>query len=152
EEASALRAACQGGALSCRVVAVLLLGMPLTLAAGRHAFITAVRSGQSNEELPLPTESLRWMGVGSCAAAACHGSSQARPGQWQASYTVWAEKDKHARAYQALLGKQSAQIMQNLGRHKAHLDKQCLRCHVHPGYDPANRDPYGERFAKADGV
>src|SRR5205807_1997605 len=78
-----------------------------------------------------------YLGVGSCASAACHGGPvSADPSQkWRSSYTVWATLDTHSRAYSVLFEKRSRQIVKlldhlpNADQAKPYEDERCLACH-----------------------
>ena len=51
-------------------------------------------------------------------------------------FTIWMTRDPHAKAYEVLFTRQSAQIQKN--RHanmQANLDMRCLKCHVSPELD-----------------
>ena len=78
-----------------------------------------------------------YLGVASCASAACHGGPiSADPSQkWRSSYTVWATLDKHSRAYSVLFEHRSRQIVKLLDhladadQAKPYEDQRCLACH-----------------------
>ena len=75
----------------------------------------------------------KYVGPGSCAATACHGSVKpvAESRIFQNEYSTWILKDKHARAYQALtgeVGERMARILK-LGA-KAEESPKCLACHA----------------------
>jgi len=75
----------------------------------------------------------KYIGPGSCAATACHGSVKpvAESRIFQNEYSTWILKDKHARAYQALtseVGERMARILK-LGAKAAQAPK-CLACHA----------------------
>jgi cytochrome c554/c'-like protein len=81
---------------------------------------------------PSPSQA-KYIGPGSCAATACHGSVKpvAESRIFQNEYSTWILKDKHARAYQALtgdVGERMARIMK-LGA-KAEESPKCLACHA----------------------
>jgi len=76
---------------------------------------------------------IKYIGPGSCAATACHGSVKpvAESRILQNEYSTWILKDKHARAYQALtgdVGERMARILK-LGA-KAEESPKCLACHA----------------------
>src|SRR4051812_9927752 len=50
-----------------------------------------------------------WIGVNSCAAAACHGSAGADTSV-RGEYTMWASRDPHVKAYQALFKPESKRM------------------------------------------
>jgi hypothetical protein len=85
-------------------------------------------------------------GVGSCAATACHGSVLPAAPDWYPSrvlrneYTIWANQDPHANAYQVLHSERSQGIERRLTGGKesaAHRDARCLACHATPGAELA---------------
>lgn len=110
------------------------------------ALRAAAPSRGQPEAIPLPRP--QWLGVASCAAAACHGSVVAA-GEWQSAYTTWMTRDPHARAYEILFDERSRRIMKNLGRDDASTDRQCLQCHAHVA---ERNDQHQDRFSLADGV
>src|SRR5262249_32697231 len=75
----------------------------------------------------------KYIGPGSCAATACHGSVKPVAGSriLQTEYSTWILKDKHARAYQALTGEVGERIARilKLGA-KAEESPKCLGCHA----------------------
>ena len=78
-------------------------------------------------------EPIKYIGPGSCAATACHGSVKpvAESRIFQNEYTTWILQDKHARAYQSLTGdvaERMARILK-LGA-KAEESPKCLACHA----------------------
>jgi len=93
----------------------------------------------------------KYIGPGSCAATACHGSVKpvAESRILQNEYSTWILKDKHARAYQALtgeVGERMARILR-LGA-KAEESAKCLACHA-LYTRPEQR---GRRFEIGEGV
>ena len=100
----------------------LLVCASLTLAIGLRA-----------QKAKTAAEPMKYIGPGSCAATACHGSVKpvAESRIFQNEYTTWILKDKHARAYQALtgeVGERMARILK-LGA-KAEESPKCLACHA----------------------
>jgi len=94
--------------------------------------------------VPLPNTALtandRYLGVGSCASPACHGGSDSaenekQRGKWNSAYTVWVQRDRHAKAFAVLYSAESKKILRNLdhlelGADPApHRDERCLACH-----------------------
>jgi hypothetical protein len=75
----------------------------------------------------------KYIGPGSCAATACHGSVKpvAESRILQNEYSTWILKDKHARAYQALTGEAGERMARilRLGA-KAEESPKCLACHA----------------------
>lgn len=89
-----------------------------------------VANAQSSKS---PQTEARYIGPGSCAATACHGSVKpvGESRILQNEYSTWILKDKHARAYQALtgeVGERMARILK-LGA-KAQESPKCLACHA----------------------
>jgi len=85
----------------------------------------------------FPALQFQPVGPASCASMACH-NNQAAGGLSGSEYTIWVDKDAHAKTYQVLFSKRSRYIQANLERSehvdKVHPEKNalCLRCHVHP--------------------
>src|SRR6516225_2312700 len=84
-------------------------------------------------QTPAAVPPMKYIGPGSCAATACHGSVKpvAESRIFQNEYTTWILEDKHARAYQALggdVGERMARILK-LGA-KAEESPKCLACHA----------------------
>lgn len=98
-----------------------------------------------------------FVGTSSCAQFACHGrpvSTENKP--WQQSYTVWATRDPHARAFNVLYSRRSAHMFQLLNSRQANqtgrapensegikpgeyldfLERRCIGCHATPPPDP----------------
>jgi len=95
--------------------------------------IFAIAFGLNAQSTKPANEPMKYIGPGSCAATACHGSVKpvAESRVFQNEYTTWILKDKHARAYQALtgdVGKRMGHILK-LGA-KAEESPKCLACHA----------------------
>jgi hypothetical protein len=93
----------------------------------------------------------KYLGPGSCAATACHGSVKPVAGSriFQNEYTTWILEDKHARAYQVLggeVGERMARILK-LGS-KAEDSPKCLACHALA----TTADQRGRPFEISEGV
>jgi hypothetical protein len=73
-----------------------------------------------------------YVGVASCASTVCHGSTVPRDAYpvLQNEYFTWQQSDRHAQAYNVLLGEHSRIIARNLGLAAAHEAPQCLDCHA----------------------
>jgi hypothetical protein len=134
----------------------------LTLAAGLVALFPALawvdRRADCPEPPPLKHSFTRWeaesklkiQGVGSCAAAACHGG----PGRGVkgSEYSTFAALDPHAKAFGVLYNPESKRMHQILGdafpemrKHKAATENPlCLKCH--------GMGPKVEARYQADGV
>jgi hypothetical protein len=100
---------------------------------------------------PAVVTGLRYQGVGSCAAAACH-NANGPPGSRGSEYTTWATRDPHARAYAVLLEPRSQEMVRKYRQSKAaraERDNLCLSCHAVPGFPTVQVHP---RFVVQDGV
>lgn len=77
-----------------------------------------------------------WVGVGGCAAAACHGGEVGQP---RGEYTTWISRDPHARAYSVLFAESSLRMARQLAGGNAasavppHEDRRCIACHAPTG-------------------
>jgi hypothetical protein len=74
----------------------------------------------------------KYTGTGSCAASSCHGAKKpaAKPGDPDDTYTVWAAKDKHNKAFKTLENKKSADIVAKMKLPKATETEKCTGCHA----------------------
>jgi uncharacterized protein (DUF2147 family) len=74
----------------------------------------------------------KYTGTGSCAASNCHGAKKpaAKPGDPDDTYTIWAAKDKHNKAYTTLTNKKSADIVAKMKLPKATDTEKCTGCHA----------------------
>lgn len=96
------------------------------------------QSGKSNSALArkLATESYqmsaKYVGPGSCAASACHGSVQPRNTTkvLQNEYSTWIVQDRHSRAYAALLKPRSQRMAKILKIGDPQHARECLVCHA----------------------
>jgi hypothetical protein len=85
-------------------------------------------SAQANAKAPVVP---KYVGPGSCAASACHGSVQARSvsSVLQNEYSTWVVRDAHFKAYRNL----STPIAQRMGRllgiDNPSASPKCLACH-----------------------
>jgi len=126
--------------LNRRLFAILLLVVAAGLSVRRASSdVPTVISG-----VAPPT--FRVQGVGSCAAAGCH-NANGPAGSEGSEYSTWADRDKHARAYEVLREPRSVEMVRKLGwGTKAHQDDRCLACHATSEYGPASAE------VLADGV
>ncbi len=99
-----------------------------------------------------------WIGVGSCAATACHGGRREPLDLKGSEYSFWGSYDPHTRAFSVLFDDRSRRIEKNLKK-LADIDTArpfendlCLKCHVHQEYDTTARRPGLPSFENADGV
>jgi hypothetical protein len=96
------------------------------------AFAFAVAAAPLQSAWGQISDTFKYTGVGSCSASNCHGTTQPaqKSGDPDNTYTIWASKDKHSKAYESLSNKESVKIAKNLGIAKAEADKKCLTCHA----------------------
>ncbi len=121
----------------------------LPVAAGLAALVVAVAwSGGSGRARPAAAAGTaaapRQLGVGSCAAAACHhGNGPA--GSKGSEYSTWVAVDPHARAFQTLFKPESRAMHETLARafpeqfagiKGAEHNPLCLDCHGAGGHEP----------------
>ena len=101
--------------------------------------------------LSAQNEPIKYIGPGSCAATSCHGSVKPIPDSriLQNEYSTWIIRDKHSRAYQALLGDvgERMALILKLGA-KAEDAPKCLACHA---LNPAP-EQRGRAFEISEGV
>jgi len=74
------------------------------------------------------------MGASSCSGSDCHGNSTARNKFriGQNEFYTWSQKDKHAKAYEALTNADAKIIARNLKIAKPEESERCLVCHAVP--------------------
>src|SRR5262245_5464550 len=108
------------------LVAAVLPTLRLTAAEARAAVPQAARAPAKGG----------YVGPGSCAATACHGSIKPAPTTpngvriQQTEYTTWVTKDRHAIATRILADPVSVRMGQILGLKQAPKDDpKCLACH-----------------------
>jgi hypothetical protein len=79
-----------------------------------------------------PADASKYTGPGSCSSTSCHGSVKPRADSriFQNEYSVWAVKDKHAKAYDALIGPVGERMARILGLGKSEQAAKCLVCHA----------------------
>jgi len=120
------------------------------LPIARYRSVSGTTASATPTALPVPTAPVAGgaLGVGSCAAAACHGNpllplpqpekvsnlAELRPvNSWESCYQQWMCNDRHARAYDTLDSDLSKQIMKKLkGGGDARKEEICLACHSNP--------------------
>jgi len=92
----------------------------------------------------------KYNGPGGCASSSCHGSIQ--PKQItrvsQNEYSIWAGRDKHARAYQVLSNAVSLRIAKILNIGRPDQSQKCLACHALS----VPNEQRAETFELVDGV
>jgi hypothetical protein len=74
----------------------------------------------------------KYNGPGGCASSSCHGSIQPKQITQvsQNEYSIWAEQDKHARAYRVLSSPVSVRIGKILHLGQPDQAPKCLACHA----------------------
>ncbi|HEX3378019.1 MAG TPA: multiheme c-type cytochrome [Candidatus Acidoferrales bacterium] len=79
-----------------------------------------------------PADASKYTGPGSCSSTSCHGSVKPRTDNriFQNEYSIWAVKDKHAKAYDALTGPVGERMAKILGLGKSEQAAKCLACHA----------------------
>ena len=97
----------------------------------------------------------KFVGSASCTAANCHGGAdRARltmGDPWSpVAYHVWIQNDPHARSYETLRSKESADMVKKLRLRPAHEEPKCLVCHAPVGNHP--NLTISHRSTPADGV
>jgi hypothetical protein len=115
------------------------------LAISPRAEQPAPRTQAPSKVVAEPIEAGRtpWVGVGGCAAAACHGGPIDQP---RGEYTTWISRDPHSRAYSMLFGEMSLEMARQLAGSDAsrmpppHQNQLCLKCHAPTG-PPTERTP-----------
>jgi hypothetical protein len=92
----------------------------------------------------------KYLGPGSCAAAACHGNiaPQKTSSVQQNEYSIWVVQDRHAAAFRVLQNPVSQRMGKLLGIGKPEQSPKCLICHAL--YVPAAEK--GRDFDLNDGV
>jgi len=92
----------------------------------------------------------KYLGPGSCAAAACHGNiaPQKTASVQQNEYSTWVVQDRHAAAFRALQNPISQRMGKLLGIGKPEESPRCLTCHALYVAESAK----GRNFDLNDGV
>jgi hypothetical protein len=95
-------------------------------------FFALLFSASGARSAASPAESSKYTGPGSCSSTSCHGSVKPRADSriFQNEYSIWAVKDKHAKAYDALTGPIGERMGQILGLGKSEQAEKCLACHA----------------------
>ena len=78
-----------------------------------------------------PADASKYTGPGSCSSTSCHGSVKPRTDNriFQNEYSIWAVKDKHAKAYDSLTSPVGERMAKILGLGKSEQAAKCLACH-----------------------
>jgi hypothetical protein len=79
-----------------------------------------------------PADTSKYTGPGSCSSTSCHGGVKPRADSriFQNEYSIWVVKDKHAKAYDALMGPVGQRMGRILGLGKSEQSAKCLACHA----------------------
>ena len=107
----------------------------------------------ATEGTSVAPDGRHFVGVGSCAAANCHGGHGTH-GPVGSEYSIWIQDDKHAEAYSVLYNETSQRMARLMKLDKpAHQAELCLNCHA-PQSDPpfTGSSPHGTLSALLDGV
>ena len=94
-------------------------------------------------------QAARYIGAGSCAARACHGSPVlTRRGESNSAFAIWISNDPHAQAYEVLDTPESQQMAKALGlgdsKDAAKKSDRCLACHSIPVTGAHSGDALGD--------
>ena len=74
-----------------------------------------------------------YIGAGTCAARACHGSPTLTPGrEWNSAYAVWIASDPHSQSYAVLFTPESRHMAAILGIGDPWKAERCIACHSAP--------------------
>jgi hypothetical protein len=105
---------------------LLILALTISLPAGAD-----VRGGQRGSTTPQPANAPSYVGPGSCAAVACHGSIRPVAGGriLQTEYSTWIAQDRHTHATEVLSNPVSVRIGRILGIGAPNSAPKCLACH-----------------------
>jgi hypothetical protein len=121
-------------AAACAAIALLNSAPPAS------ADVQTSKEKSSPEVVPAPPAAPRdklaeprYIGAGSCAARACHGSPTLTPGrEWNSAYAVWISSDPHAQAYAVLFTPESRRMGAVLSVGDPSKANRCLACHSAP--------------------
>ena len=77
-------------------------------------------------------EGFKYTGSGACSATPCHGSAKPKnAGLTQSNeFTIWSQKDNHAKAFEALYSDDAQAIAKAMGLGEAAKAEKCLTCHT----------------------
>ncbi len=98
------------------------------VASNARDHLHAVLAASATDPVPVG----KYVGAGSCAASACHGSVSPRNTTKvrQNEYSTWVTEDRHARAYTVLSGSLGRQMSAILKIGPAEHAQRCLVCHA----------------------
>jgi hypothetical protein len=120
---------------SLAIVGFLLLALALTASSRTRFESELVAAATSSSQTPLGLA-----GTASCSGRSCHGGLEPTDGKVrQDEFTFWLSHDKHANAYQILLGPRARRMAENLAALNepnrvifVHENSRCLACHTVP--------------------
>jgi len=73
------------------------------------------RAGLADDAPRGDAAPLAFLGVATCANASCHGNAESRdPRIWKRSYWLWAQHDRHRRAFEVLFAPRSVGMVERL--------------------------------------
>jgi hypothetical protein len=115
-----------------------------------HIWLIIVSACIAKAQQPAAHNVAKYLGPGSCAAAACHGNiaPQKTTSVNQNEYSIWVVQDRHASAFRVLQNPVSQRMGRLLGIGKPEQSPKCLVCHAL--YVPAPEK--GRNFDLNDGV
>src|SRR5262249_39841751 len=111
------------------ILGLLPLALALTASSRARSRSELVAAWTSSSQTPLGLA-----GTASCSGRSCHGGLEPTDGKvHQDEFTFWLSHDKHANAYQILLGPRARRMAENLAALNepsrvipAHEDTRCL--------------------------
>ncbi len=118
----------QPSAASRHFLLLLILGLTVSLPAGADG--RGAQRGPTAAQQSASTPN--YVGPGSCAAVACHGSIRPAAGSriLQTEYSTWIAQDRHAHATEVLSNPVSVRIGRILGIGVPSSAPKCLTCHA----------------------
>ena len=117
------------------VAAVAALAPPGIWMALRASPVAAPPAPSSAPAGATAVDAAPLAGTAGCSARGCHGRIGPGPeAVRQNEFSLWLGRDKHAQAYEALLGKQGGDIARKVfgEGHTASTEPACLACHTNP--------------------
>ena len=94
--------------------------------------VSSICSGFLFVSVCVHAEGFKYTGAGACSATTCHGSAKPKnAGLTQSNeFTIWSQKDKHAKAFEALYSDDAQAIAKAMGLGEAAKAEKCLTCHT----------------------
>ncbi|MBL8763256.1 MAG: hypothetical protein JNM07_03180 [Phycisphaerae bacterium] len=94
-------------------------------------FVVCLAPISTAAQQPAVHPSLKYLGNGSCTGSKCHsGEAKDQSGHLIGDeFTIWQEKDPHAKAYKTLSSKASGEIATKMKLGDAKAANRCLACH-----------------------